>query len=87
MFPLFDSEKTTEVVVAFGVDIPKGIAGRLRGMSVNLGDELAEITAAIQELAASAAQISINEQGSYIKRMRCPDNNLRALSMPETRRG
>lgn len=60
--PLFDEDTIDEVVATFGIVTPKVTAGRLRGMADNLGNGLSGISAAIQQLAASAAQIHANEQ-------------------------
>lgn len=61
-FPLFDIEKTDEIVATLGIILPKQTAATLRGMSNNLEDSLTGISSAIQELAASATEIFTNEQ-------------------------
>lgn len=62
VYPLFDEDDETEVVATFGMILPKKIAVQLRDMSENLGNGLTGISAAIEELAASATQIHENEQ-------------------------
>ncbi len=42
--------------------MPQEVADKLRTMSGNLEDNLSEISATIEELAASASQIHTNEQ-------------------------
>lgn len=59
-YPLFDENQ--EVVATLGIVIPKEIASQLRDMSENLDNGLNGISAAIQQLAASASQIHENEQ-------------------------
>lgn len=59
--PLFD-EETGEVVATLGLVIPKTVATNLRGMSESLESGLAQVAAAIEELAASASNIHTNEQ-------------------------
>lgn len=58
--PLFDEEN--ELVATLGMIIPKEIASELKDMSANLDNGLSEISAAIEQLAASASQIHENEQ-------------------------
>lgn len=59
-YPLFDENH--EVVATLGIAIPKEIATQLRDMSENLDHGLSGISAAIEQLAASASQIHENEQ-------------------------
>jgi len=61
-YPLFDEDNNNEVVATFGIIIPKKTAAQLRDMSQNLDSSLTGISAAIEQLAASAAQIHSNEQ-------------------------
>lgn len=61
-YPLFDEDDENEVVATFGIIIPKKTAAQLRDMSENLDNGLSGISAAIEELAASASQIHENEQ-------------------------
>lgn len=61
-YPLFDEDNENEVVATFGIVLPKKTAGELRDMSENLENGLGGISAAIEELAASASQIHENEQ-------------------------
>jgi hypothetical protein len=60
-YPLFN-EEGTELVGTFGMIIPKKISFQLRSMSENLSNGLDGISAAIEELTASASQIHENEQ-------------------------
>lgn len=60
-YPIFD-EDTKETVGTMGIITPKKTAADLRSMSQNLSESLTGISSAIQELAASAAQIHTNEQ-------------------------
>ncbi|HEX2945476.1 MAG TPA: methyl-accepting chemotaxis protein [Clostridia bacterium] len=61
-YPLLDADDTNEVVGSFGIVTPKEVASKLRAISGNLENGLAGISAAIQQLAASAATIHNNEQ-------------------------
>jgi Methyl-accepting chemotaxis protein len=61
-YPLFDEDDENEVVATFGMVIPKKTAVQLRDMSGNLDNGLSGISAAIEQLAASASQIHTNEQ-------------------------
>lgn len=59
--PIF-SEDTNELIGTFGMIIPKSAAVKLREMSGNLETSLTGISATIEELAASASTIHVNEQ-------------------------
>lgn len=61
-YPLFDEDNENEVVATFGMVIPKKTAAQLRDMSENLDNGLSGISAALEQLAASATQIHTNEQ-------------------------
>ncbi|ADF99899.1 putative methyl-accepting chemotaxis protein [Clostridium botulinum F str. 230613] len=61
-YPLFDEENENKVVGSFCIIMPQEVADKLRTMSGNLEDNLSEISATIEELAASASQIHTNEQ-------------------------
>ncbi|MDT8716486.1 methyl-accepting chemotaxis protein [Clostridium sp. 19966] len=61
-YPLFDEENSEEVVATLTIMTPKELAANLRDMSNNLQNNLTGIAAAIEELAASASQIHVNEQ-------------------------
>jgi len=61
-YPLFDEDDQNEVVGTLGIVMPKETAVKLRNMSENLSNGLTEISAAIQQLSASASQIHLNEQ-------------------------
>lgn len=60
-YPLFDDDGDKGIVATFGIVIPKKLAQQLRDISVHLNDGLSQISATIEELAASAAQIHSNE--------------------------
>lgn len=60
-YPLFEEDNANEIVGTFGMIIPKGVAFQLRGMSNNIDCGLEGVSSAIEELAASAAQIHNNE--------------------------
>lgn len=61
-FPLFDEGDASEVVATFGIVTPKKTAAALREIANNLESSLSGIASAIEELAASAAEIHTNEQ-------------------------
>lgn len=61
-FPLFDVENPDEIVATLGIIIPKQTAATLKAMSKDLELGLSNISAAIQELAASATEINANEE-------------------------
>lgn len=61
-YPLFDEVNADEVVATLGIVTPKKTAAQLQGIAKNLENGLSGISAAIQQLAASAAQIYSNEQ-------------------------
>ncbi|GFZ30027.1 chemotaxis protein [Clostridium zeae] len=61
-YPLFD-ENNEEIVGTFSLIIPKVTAERLREMSTSLEKGLSEIASTVEELASSASNIHLNEQG------------------------
>lgn len=61
-YPLFDEENKEEIVATFGIAMPKRTAASLREMSSNLENGLSGVSAAIEQLAASATEIHSNEQ-------------------------
>lgn len=61
-YPLFDEDDEKEVIGTLGIILPKKTAAELRCMSGNLSENLEGISAAIQQLSASASQIYTNEQ-------------------------
>ncbi|HEX2925367.1 MAG TPA: methyl-accepting chemotaxis protein [Ruminiclostridium sp.] len=61
-YPLFDDENPDQIVATLGIITPKKAAASLREMSLNLENGLSGISAAIEELAASATEIHSNEQ-------------------------
>ncbi len=60
--PIFDEENPEEIVATLGVITPKKTAAQLRDISGNLADGFSSISAAMEELAASAMSIHSNEQ-------------------------
>lgn len=60
-YPLFDDDGDKSIVATFGIVIPKKLAQQLRDISIHLNDGLSQISATIEELAASASQIHSNE--------------------------
>ncbi|MDR3593894.1 methyl-accepting chemotaxis protein [Clostridium sp.] len=61
-YPLYDEEKSGEVVGTFGIAMPKSVAAQLRGMSNNLESGLSSIAASIEQLSSSALLIQTNAQ-------------------------
>lgn len=61
-YPCFDEDDNTKVVATFNIAVPKQAAFNLRTLSANLTGGLGEVSAVIEELAASASQISLNEK-------------------------
>lgn len=60
-YPMLDEDDSTKVVGSFGMVLPRETAVKLRFMSGNLKEGLLEISAATEELASSATQISGTE--------------------------
>ncbi len=60
-YPIFSEEDGT-LVATLNIVQPKIVANKLRKMSVNMESGLSDISATIQELAASATEIHSNEQ-------------------------
>ena len=61
-YPLYDEDNGEEIVATLGVVTPKRTAAQLRDLSGNLENGLTGISAAIEQLAASATSIHANEQ-------------------------
>lgn len=61
-YPLTDEDDENEIVATLGIVIPKKTAANLFHMSGELDTSLSGISAAIEQLAASATQIHENEQ-------------------------
>lgn len=61
-YPLFDEESQDKLVATFGLAIPKATAASVREMAQKLESNLNGMSAAVQQLAASATQIHNNEQ-------------------------
>ncbi|SHN80058.1 methyl-accepting chemotaxis protein [Desulfitobacterium chlororespirans] len=61
-YPLFDEENKDEIVAILGIITPKKTAVELRQIAADLEKGLLEISAAVQQLTASAADIHTNEK-------------------------
>jgi hypothetical protein len=61
-YPCFDEDDPAKVVATFGMILPKKTAKDLQEMSCRLSESLNEISAVIQEMAASASEVSCNEE-------------------------
>ncbi|MDQ7096537.1 methyl-accepting chemotaxis protein [Desulfosporosinus sp. PR] len=59
-FPLFDDDNS-EVVGTFGLMLPRSLAQELKVMANTLGRGLTEVSAAMEEIAASASNVSDNQ--------------------------
>lgn len=66
-YPLVDEDDKNQIVATFGIITPKEIAVKLRVMSESLENGLSGVSAAIEQLAASASQIHVNEQDLNIE--------------------
>lgn len=60
--PIFDEDDPNQVVAVFGIAIPRQNALDLRQMANNLNNGLGEMSAVIQQMAASAMEVSNNEK-------------------------
>jgi len=61
-YPLFDEDDPSQVVGTLGLALPRANALQLRTISGTLKSSLEEIAAVIEQLAASASEISTNER-------------------------
>lgn len=61
-YPCFDEDDPSQVVATFGIILPRKTAFDLREMSNSLSRNLEEVSSVIEELAASASNVSGNEQ-------------------------
>lgn len=59
-YPLVDDEQD-EVVGVFGLALPRELPLQLKEMASNLGKGLSEVSAAMEEMAASASEVSQNQ--------------------------
>jgi len=59
--PITDDTDDNKVVGMLGVALPKTLDVKLRDMAIKLGDGLNEVSAAMQELAASSGEIAQNQ--------------------------
>ncbi len=60
--PVFDERDKDKVIGTFGLSMPRAVAVRLQNMANDLKKELEQSAAVIQELAASASEITTNQQ-------------------------
>jgi hypothetical protein len=60
-YPIFDEDDTQQVVGTFCIAQPRSNAEKLRSMSANISQNMEEISTVVEELAASASEISANE--------------------------
>ncbi|WP_123053631.1 methyl-accepting chemotaxis protein [Clostridium sp. JN-1] len=60
--PLFEDDNKNEIVGTFQIIIPSKLSVDLREMAIDLSQGIGGISSAIQELAASASEIHLNEQ-------------------------
>jgi len=70
-FPLFD-EGSGQVVGTFGLALPRGLEQQIKEMADNLGRGMGEISATIEEIAASASEVTrhqnaLNEEIAKVK--------------------
>lgn len=61
-YPVFDEDDPSLIIGCFGLALPRQTAVKLKEMSTNLNHGLTEISSVIEELAASASQISDTER-------------------------
>jgi len=61
-YPLFDEDEPGHALGTFGMILPKKTAGDLQQMANHLSENLEQISAVIQELAASASEIASYEE-------------------------
>jgi len=61
-YPVFDEDDPGQVLGTFGIVLPRQMAVDLRQMANNLTSGLEQISAVIEEMAASSSQITSNEQ-------------------------
>lgn len=64
-YPCFDEEDSTQIVGTFGIILPRKKEADLRDISNYLNKSLEEMSAVLQEIAASATEISMNEGELY----------------------
>lgn len=60
-YPCFDEDDSSKVVATLGIIQPRETTFELRGISTSLDQNLGEIMASIQEMAAGASEITMNE--------------------------
>lgn len=64
-YPLFDEDNPSQVIACFCLVLPRVIEVKMSQTAENLNRGLAEIAAAIQQMAAAASLITSNEQNLY----------------------
>jgi len=61
-YPISDEDEPSKLVGTFGIVLPRKTVTELREMSNNLSKNLEEISAVIQEVAASASDVSLRQR-------------------------
>jgi len=61
-YPLFDDVDKNQVIGSFGITLPQATSHSLQSISGSLNQNLSEIAAVIEELAASASEMMSNQQ-------------------------
>lgn len=82
-YPLFDEDNAGEVVATFGIVIPKGNAAYFRELSGSMDSGLTGISAAVEQLSASASQIHTSERdlNESIKEVYTMSEEINSISM------
>ncbi|NLP44044.1 MAG: methyl-accepting chemotaxis protein [Peptococcaceae bacterium] len=58
--PMFD-EETSEVIASFGLVLPRQLSNQMKQMAIQLNDGLGGVSAAMQEISATSAEINHNQ--------------------------
>jgi len=62
--PMFD-EETSEVIASFGLILPRQFPNQMKEMAIQLSNGLNSVSAAMQEISASSAQINQNQMSLH----------------------
>lgn len=76
--PLFD-EDTGAVVGTFGITVPRNLATNLQDMAVRLNSNAGEMASAMEEIAASAGEISLTE-GKLLEYIKAVQVNAKSIN-------
>lgn len=81
-YPVYDKNNNKKIIGVFGIVLPKSAAYELRQVSQNLNDGLNTISAAVEQLSASAANINENEQKlhTYVNEIYKVSENINKVS-------